>query len=157
MADRVEVFTLVTPAGTPISAPMVHDMRINPGVVAGLEIIIPPGPSGLMGVRITHAGETIIPYRGADWLVTDDEKIAWPLTDYPDAGAWGARIYNDDIYEHAIVVRFLVDELPLRPGGIPPPLDIAPGGDAEPEDDGTDDDLIGDVAGSLSTVGSDLP
>lgn len=125
MASRIETFSPLILAGTAIAAPASFPLNFNDGVVQRIEILIPPGPSGLMGFRITHSGTVVIPYDGSSFIVTDDEKMVWDTEDYPTGSAWGLQGYNTDVYDHAVYLRFLVRETTRQPSGTVPLLDIS--------------------------------
>jgi hypothetical protein len=81
------------------------------GNVVRLEIIVPPGPSGLVGFKVRHSSQVVIPFAGTDWIVADDEKMDWPMSGYPTGNKWSVQQYNTDIYNHTVRYRFHVDEL----------------------------------------------
>jgi len=117
MADRIEVSEIVVPAGTTIAAPQTTAVSFVDGVVERLEVVVPPGPSGLVGFRVLHSGQVVIPFSGNTWIVTDDEKLDWPLSNFPTGGKWSIRIYNTDIYSHTLFFRWHIEEIrsPLTP------------------------------------------
>lgn len=112
MAQRIETFDIVTPAGTTAALPLTTAMTFDRGIVERIEVLIPPGPSGLVGFRIVHSGDVIIPRDRSKWIVADNEVIKWELEDYPTGSAWSMRTYNTDVYEHTLYVRILVRETP---------------------------------------------
>ena len=111
MADRVQTFNVTTPAGTLTTAPLSTPLAFTQGVVTGIQVLVPPGPSGLMGFRFTHSGTVVIPYNYTDWIITDNDKIDWQLANKPTGSRWGLQSYNLDVYPHTIYITFLVDEL----------------------------------------------
>lgn len=125
MASRIELFSPTIPAGTLQSAPLNVPFVFNDGVVQRIEILVPPGPSGLVGFAITHSGSIVIPYDGTSFFVTDDEKLSWDVEDFPTGSAWGVRAFNTDVYPHKLYFRFLVRETTQLPSGNVPLLDIA--------------------------------
>lgn len=131
MAQRIESFTVLTPAGTLDTAPQTTALSFNDGVVQQIEILIPPGPSGLMGFRILHSGDVVIPYDRSKWIIADNEVIKWPLEGYPTGRAWAIRTYNLDAYSHTLYIRILVDETPRATSQRAQLVYIAPGGTAE--------------------------
>lgn len=110
MAERIELFDVTIPAGTAIASPQITALSFNQGVVEQIEIIVPPGPSGLVGFRIRHSAQTIIPMSGNGWIIADNEQIKWPLQGYPVGNKWSIQAYNTDVYEHTLYLRFLVLE-----------------------------------------------
>lgn len=131
MAQRVEHFTVTVPRGTAIATPQTTSLTFNIGVVQRIEILIPPGPSGLVGFRILHSGDVVIPYDRSQWIIADNEVIKWELESYPVGRAWALRAYNTDAYDHTLYVRFLVNETQRSTDLRPPLVYIAPGATAE--------------------------
>lgn len=111
MADRVESKKATIPAGTSALAPVTIALTFDDGRVDQLDILIPPGPSGLVGFAIVHSQQQIIPYTAGDWIIGDDEKLPWPLENFPTGGKWSLRGYNTDVYDHTIYVRFLITDI----------------------------------------------
>lgn len=110
MAERIEIFDVITPAGTAIASPQTTALPFNQGIVQKLEILIPPGPSGLVGFRVRHSTQVVIPNSGNGWVIGDDEKIEWPLEKYPVGNKWTILTYNTDVFPHTLYLRFLVLE-----------------------------------------------
>jgi hypothetical protein len=110
MASRIEQIPVTIPALTAVATPQNTPLTFNPGIVQRLEIIVPPGFSGLVGFRILHSGTVVIPYLASSWIITDNEKIDWPLENYPTGSAWSITGYNTDVYDHTLYLRFLVVE-----------------------------------------------
>lgn len=141
MAQRVEIATVTVPAATLSSAPITAALPWRQGYPERVEIRIPPGPSGLVGVRLLHSGTVIIPRSTNEWLITDNEPVIWPLEGYPSNPAWSVQAYNQDIYEHAFQVRMLMNEIAAAAVPSFVPLDIAPGGEAEDDSPEEGEDL----------------
>lgn len=124
MAERVEMFEVTTPAATAVGAAISTSLPMDMGVTRKVEIIVPPGPSGLMGFRIAHSGQVVIPYSATTWIITDDEKLDWTLDGYPTGAAWSIVSYNTDIYDHTVYIRWFLDEIPDPLPGAQPLLAI---------------------------------
>jgi len=135
MASRVEVFDVTVPAATSIVAPQATALPFDDGVVQRIEILIPPGPSGLVGFRITHSGDTVIPHDRSKWIIADDDTLKWDVENYPTGSAWGFTAYNLDIYDHTLYLRFFVVETATNVAPPVPILYIAPiaSSEIEPE------------------------
>lgn len=111
MAERIEVKTINTPAGTTTVAPLVTSLNWRQGYPTQIELRIPPGPSGLVGVALFHSGKQVIPYDSSEWVITDNEAVIWPLTNFPYNAKYTVATYNLDVYTHAIQVRMLFNEV----------------------------------------------
>jgi hypothetical protein len=123
MADRIEFTPLEVPPDTlPVDFVRFHP-SFDDGIVVRIEMRWPPGPSGLVGLRIGHSGQVIIPRSGPDWLITDDESVVWDLSGYPTANAWFVDAYNTDVNFHTIQMRWLLNELTMT---IPPRVTLVP-------------------------------
>lgn len=120
MAAEIRQYDATIPAGTPADTPVSFDMSFPPRVVTGLTIIVPAGPAGLVGFRVTNSGIPIIPADSADWIITSGEIINWPLDGYVDSGSWGLQAYNTGSNDHTVYVRFLLDLVtPATPAATP--------------------------------------
>lgn len=111
MAQRVEILSVTVPVNTTQASPQQTSLTFRQGIVELLELVMPPGPSGLVGVRFLHSGQVVIPYSGTGWVITDDEVVSWPLADYPTGEAWAVQAYNNGIYPHTFQVRMLYNEM----------------------------------------------
>lgn len=131
MAQRIETFDVTIAAGTAIATPQTTVLNFNQGVVQQLEIIVPPGPSGLVGFRIRHSGQTIIPQSGVGWIISNDEQIKWPLENYPVGNKWSIQAYNTDVFQHTLYLRFLILETQKNTLQRATLVPIAPMGSAE--------------------------
>lgn len=129
MTERIEVFQVTIPAGTAQASPLTTPLSFNQGIVHKLEITIPPGPSGLVGFRIRHSSQTVIPNSGTNFIIADGQYIEWDLEGYPVGNAWAIQAYNTDVFPHTLYLRFLINEtrrnilapaqlVPIAPGGL---------------------------------------
>ena len=108
-AVEVRTFAVTIPAGTPESAPVTQDIYFPVREVTGIGWKVPPGPSGLMGWRLTMSGgQQVIP-AGGGWIIADDQADTWPVQSLPDSGAWEVTGYNAGAYDHTIYLTFLLD------------------------------------------------
>jgi len=136
MAQRIEAFAVTVPAGTAILTPQTTALAFNRGIVEGLEILVPPGPSGLVGFAVVHSGDVVIPYDRTQWVIADSEVLKWPLQGFPTGSAWSLRAYNLDVYAHTLYIRVLVNETQRYNEPLAQLVYIAPGAPAtnnEPE------------------------
>lgn len=111
MAQRIEIKTITVPAGTAIASPQVTALTFSEGEIVQVELRIPPGPAGTVGIQLAHSGQPVIPHNASEFLITDDESVIWPLEGYPTAPAYTVRAYNTDVYDHTFQVRMLFNEL----------------------------------------------
>lgn len=131
MAQRIEHFAVTVPAGTAVAAPQTTTLSFNRGIVQQIEILIPPGPSGLVGFRILHSSDVVIPYDRTQWIIADNEVIKWPLENFPTGQAWALRAYNTDVFDHTLYVRLQVNETTRVMAPVAQLVYIAPGGTSE--------------------------
>lgn len=112
-AAEIRSFAPVIPAGTPQSAPVTVNLAFPPRLVQAVTWQVPPGPSGLMGWRLTMSGGNAVIPVGGGWIVADNRSGSWPLTGMPDSGAWELTGYNTDVYDHAVYLEFLLGLIPV--------------------------------------------
>lgn len=112
-AAEVRSFAVTIPAGTPAAAPVTTLVSFPPRLVTGVRWTVPPGPSGLMGWRLTMSGGVAVIPTGGGWIIADDASGTWPLTGMPDSGAWEVTGYNTDVYDHTVYLVFLLDTVPV--------------------------------------------
>lgn len=128
MASQVYLFPCTVPVGTTIAFPIDIAMTMPACIVRAIEIRVPPGPKGEVGFAIGNSGRPVIPANVGQWLITDDEVIAWNLDAAITSGGWDCLMYNTGTYPHTIYVRFFVDPPtdtnPANTGTILSPDDI---------------------------------
>jgi len=131
MATRIEPFEVLTPKGTAQTSHQVTPLSFQDGRVERIEILVPPGPSGLAGFKVAHSGQSVIPIKNDVWNVADGVKFDWPLSNFPTGDSWELWTYNTDVYDHTIYLWFHVMDFGSESIAIPVPLSIAPGGMAQ--------------------------
>lgn len=124
MAREVRAFTCTIPANTLPGAAASFDIGFPPREVDTIEIVVPPGPSGVVGFYLANSDVRVIPYASDEWLIMSGEKVSWPLDGYINSGSWQLFGYNTGVQDHTIYVRFLLS-LPAHPGAsvITQPID----------------------------------
>lgn len=125
MAVEIRTFDFTIPAGTPIGAPVVLDCSFPPRIVDVIEVIVPPGPNGQVGFQVLNSQVPVIPYSAANWIVTSNEKIVWPLDNFINSGSWQVRGYNTGTQDHTVYFRFLVDLVPAANPPTAPTLAVS--------------------------------
>lgn len=124
--SETRVFAVTTPAGTLKTALHVTALAMPPRLVAGIEVVVPPGPNGVLGFALGAAGTAVMPYNAGGFIITSDDKISWPLTGQIDSGAWQCFSYNLGNFDHTIQIRFLLNQLSSAPAPVGlPVLDAA--------------------------------
>jgi len=119
VANRIEPFSVTIPAATAIATPQTTALVFDDGIVRHMDITVPPGPSGLVGFVVVYNVQTVIPYKGSNWIIADDRVIPWDLDGFPTGRGWGLRGYNLDANPHTIYLEFHVDEIPVTPARLP--------------------------------------
>lgn len=109
MATRILPFRVTIPAGTPETAPATIAISLDNWDIEALDLEVPPGPTGLMGFQVFNNGVAWVPYGGGEWLVWDDVKERYYLTDQPNASGWAVVGYNTGTYDHDVILRFHVN------------------------------------------------
>jgi len=124
MASRIEITDVTIPAGTAIATPLRVFPNFNDGIVERIEMRWPPGPSGLVGLRIGHSGQVTIPFRNNTFLITDNELVSWPVEAMPTANKWFVDGYNVDVFDHTVQFRWLISEMAVIQATRPPLVPI---------------------------------
>lgn len=109
MAREIYAFDITIPASTAKSLPYTADITMPVRQVDTIEIVVPPGPSGLMGFAVAMNGVNVLPKVAGTFIVTDNETISWPVDGLPTSGDWSIIGYNTDDFDHTIYLRWLVD------------------------------------------------
>lgn len=109
MATRVLPFAVTIPAGTPASAPVTIPLAMDNWEIERIDLEVPPGPSGHMGFQLLNNGVAWIPYGPGNWVVWDDVRESYYMTDQPTASGWAVEGYNTGTYNHSVIVRFHVN------------------------------------------------
>lgn len=117
MARELRSFTAVLATGSTPAAPVTTDMSFPARIVRRVDVFVPNGPNGEVGFALANSGQQIIPFNRGEFVVTNDEKLSWDLTDYIDSGSWQFIGYNTGFYAHRIQVRFHLD-LPTAQSGV---------------------------------------
>jgi hypothetical protein len=111
MADRIEIRDVTIPAGTLSTAPQVTSLTWRQGYPVRVELRFPPGPSGLVGVKLRHSGVEVIPKSGSAFLIADNEIVGWDIESDLYQPNWQFVAYNEGVYDHTIQIRMLLNEL----------------------------------------------
>ena len=116
MAQRVLPFRVTIPAGTLETAPAIIPIDLDQWSIEALDLEVPPGPAGQMGFQVLNNGVAWVPYGDGEWLVWDDVRERYYLTDQPTASGWAVSGYNTGAYDHAVILRFHVNPVSVESG-----------------------------------------
>jgi len=100
--------TVDTPAGITPENPQIIPWPLVDANLEYIDIIIPDGPSGQLGVAVYWSGTQIVPWGTDSWLITNDEKIHIPVDSYITVSGLSVYTYNEGIFPHTIYLRALV-------------------------------------------------
>ncbi len=114
MADRIEWFSVIVPAGTPKAASITYPMKFFQGTVIEVDIKIPPGPAGNVGFYIAAGGSQYIPRTVGSFVIPDGDYLVWPMANAINSGSWALVAYNTDAWPHLIQVSFQVNEISFQ-------------------------------------------
>ena len=107
--------TVLTPANTPATAPLLTPLKVTNGIVTKLDVVFPQGCHGLLHVAILHALHQIWPLNPEGSFASDGEAISFEeyLSMDVDPYELTVKTWNlDDTYDHHCIVRVGI----LRPG-----------------------------------------
>jgi hypothetical protein len=123
MAIEIRGFPVTIPAGTAITAGFSADISFPARVITQIDVLIPPGPRGEVGVGVGMAGVTVVPKGGTKYIIADDKLFTFPLENLPDSGAWSLYGYNTGTFDHTVTVYFYLEQIaaPAAAAGAPPP------------------------------------
>jgi hypothetical protein len=120
MATRYETVQLVIPANTPQAAPVSAALYRDRAAIDALWVLVPPGPSGLVGFAFWHSSRQVIPKVDGTWIVGDSETIPIQIADLSPWPDWTIKAYNADTYQHTLYVRLALDDQAITtPDNIP--------------------------------------
>ena len=106
MAQYVFPYAATIPAGTPQSSPVTIPIGFQNYTLERLDLEVPPGPSGLMGFQVFNNGVAWIPNGTGNWIVWNNVKDSYYLTDQPNASGWAIVGYNLGVYNHTVTTRW---------------------------------------------------
>ena len=109
LATHEVEFTI--PVGVTREAPLRKEVTLPRGIVEELDVIFPPGPVGLVGVRVFRGLHQVVPARYADWLIGEDITFTHrtPVELLSEPYVLTLEGYNEDeVYDHTVIFRFTV-------------------------------------------------
>jgi hypothetical protein len=109
-SQQVYLFQPVTPANTPINAPVSQDITLPNYEVQLIRWRVPPGPQGNLGWQLWYSDALILPQNGL-WIVADGEWDKMELDELPTAGDWQFVGYNTGSHDHTTYLTFYCNPL----------------------------------------------
>lgn len=113
MTDAVAAFPNTVPANTPVTGLLSVKCALGWSNVSKILISFPPGCSGLVGARLSYAGNPVYPIGPSSFFVLDDYVVEVDPTNQQQGGQWTFDAYNLDIYQHTPTAYFYFDYLPI--------------------------------------------
>jgi hypothetical protein len=104
----IYTLTETVAANTPVIGALQFKMPVTGGLIYKVEIYLPPGSCGLMGLIICDGGYQIWPSERKEWFFGDDSLIAFDDRYYVNSPnkILDVFAYNlDDTYAHIFQVR----------------------------------------------------
>ncbi|MEM4844528.1 MAG: hypothetical protein QXU08_08985 [Ignisphaera sp.] len=93
-------------------------IRLKPGVITKIIVLIPYGHKALAKLRFIRGETQVIPDIG--WIMGDGETLEWSeMIDIPTDEMWIAEVVNEDtVYPHCFYIR-----IEIQPKTIAKPFD----------------------------------
>ncbi len=120
-------FAVTTPPRTSKDNEMYTELPLTRGVVKEIEILFPPGCSGLVGCRFFRYAVQVLPSNFPSWFVSDSETVKCEMEIDCMAEPYNLVVgtYNeDDTYEHTLYIRVKV-EVPTYAYPLPPARELS--------------------------------
>lgn len=111
MADAIQTFQDLVPAGRQPSTPGGINCPLGPSLVSRISITWPPGCGGLVGVQVRAGGGFAFPNMNGQFLAFDDYTYTFDVTGQVNNGNWSIDTYNVDLIDHQITIVFEYDYL----------------------------------------------
>ena len=115
--DRTYLFTVTTPAGTPVNAPVVTALPLEDARISEIRIVIPSGHVGLTGIRLLQAQQQIWPWANSQYLVGNDRVVPVPFNADITITGLQAQSYNTGTFTHHHYIEIVVIDAAL-PGTV---------------------------------------
>lgn len=105
---------------------MVTPVAFTDIILDGVEIYVPPGPGGQVGIQLQMSGGVLLPFgaapagsasyvfAAADWIIPDDDRLWYDLGIEADKLV-SIVSYNTGTFPHTIQWRFKTHQIPAAP------------------------------------------
>ena len=101
-------FSLTIPANTLESAPLERDLQLAPGIIFRVSLLFPPGPHGMVKVKLRRGLHQVWPTDPEGYFASDDEVVDfdehYPMDDMPYLLTF-VGYSPGTTYDHTIAVR----------------------------------------------------
>lgn len=107
-------FAVTVPADTTEAAPLEQDLKLTAGVIQKVSMLFPPGPHGMVRIRLMVGGHQLLPTNPDGYFATDDEALnidEWYPLDAEPFSLKAVGTSPGTTYPHTISIRIGV----LRP------------------------------------------
>lgn len=115
MPTTIYPFQVTVPKGTQKTNLQYTDLTLPVAQVDIIDIRVPHGPLGTLGIALAMGGQQVIPFTSGTYLILDNDRIEWSLEDLPTSGAWQLVAYNTGQWDHTVYLRFHVSPPPAGP------------------------------------------
>lgn len=105
-ANRIEKWSVTIPANTPSSSPTTTDVSVADGYLQRVDVTIPDGHNGLTGLQLLGANGQLIPYTLGEYLVGNDQELAFDMVGVIDTGSFQVRAFNGGLFQHTFYGLF---------------------------------------------------
>lgn len=124
------------PVSTPPTGPLITPVRFTDVILDGVEIYVPPGPGGQVGIQLQLSGGVLLPFSAnpagaasyvfaaSDWIIPDDDRLWYDLGIEVDRTV-SIVSYNTGTFTHTIQWRFKTHQIPAVVAS-PAPLTLVP-------------------------------
>jgi hypothetical protein len=106
MTDFITAKGIGAPTGTSTANFATSHIALGQSEVEQIQLVFPPGCSGLVGARITYGGNPVYPIGPSSWFVFDDYVQVVNPTNQETGGTWAIDVYNTDFYAHTLQAYF---------------------------------------------------
>ncbi len=101
-------YEIITPPNTTIQNQKITELKLTTGIIHQVDVLFPPGPTGLLYTAIFYEGTKIWPSNPDEYFHTDNDIItfreAFRIKSAPNI--LKVKTYNiDDTYEHRVIIR----------------------------------------------------
>lgn len=107
-------FAVTVPANTLDANPHTQELKLTAGVIQNVRVLFPPGPHGMVKVRLMHEAHQFLPTNPDGYFASDNEPITIDEYYTLDAEPFGLTVVASSpgtAYPHTIPIRIGV----LRP------------------------------------------